>query len=62
MNDHSVDMLVDTGAVVSIASKHIYRKQLSHVPLRKASDLRSYSGDKLHLLGELTVTADYSIQ
>lgn len=32
MNDHSVDMLVDTEAVVSIASEHIDRKQLSHVP------------------------------
>jgi len=45
---HKVAMLV---AVVSIVPEQIYRKYLSHLPLRKAWDLRSYLGDKLNLLG-----------
>ena len=59
VNGHLVDMLVDIGAVVSVVPKNIYRNQ---VPLRKARDLRSYSGDKLNLLGELTVTVEYNDQ
>jgi len=59
---HKVAMLVDTGAVVSIVPEQIYRKYLSHLPLRKARDLRSYSGDKLKLLGKITVTVIYGKQ
>ena len=37
----------------------MYRKHLSQLPLKEARELRSYSGDKLDLLGELTVTVEY---
>ena len=56
VNGHPVDMSVDTGAVVSIAPEHIYRKHLSQLPSKEAREFRSYSGDKL---GELTVTVEY---
>ena len=59
VNGHPVDMIVYTGAVVSIVPEHIYRKHLSQLPLKEARELRSYSGDKLDLLGELTVTVEY---
>ena len=62
MEGHKVDMLIDTGAVVSIVPEHIYKMHLSQLPLRKARDLRSYSGDKLNLLGEVTVTVMYNNQ
>ena len=62
LNGHTVDMLVDTGAVVLIVPERIYRKYLPQAPLRKARDLRSYSGDKLNLIGELTVTVQYGAQ
>ena len=55
-------MLIDTGAVVSIVPEQIYKDHLSHLPLKKARDLRSYSGDKLKLLGEVTVTVVYENQ
>ena len=35
-------------------------KHLAQLPLKLARELRSYSGDKLHLLGELTVTVEYN--
>ena len=55
-------MLLDTGAVVSVASEQIYKKYLSHLPLREARNLRSYSWEKLKLLGEITVTVQYGEQ
>ena len=60
INGHPIDMLVDTGAVVSIAPEYLYRKHLSQLPLKEARELRSYSGDKLDLLGEFTVTVEYN--
>ena len=47
---YEISMLIDTGAVVSIVPEQIYKEHLSHLPLRKTRDLRSYSGDKLKLL------------
>ena len=52
---YKVNMLIDTGTVVSIGPEQIYKDHLSHLPLKKARGLRSYSGDKLKLLGEVTV-------
>ena len=59
---HKVDMLIDTGAVVSVVPEWVYKKYLSHLSLRKARPLRSYSGDKLNLLEEVTVTVVYGNQ
>ena len=55
-------MLIDTGVVVSIVPEWVYKKYLSHLSLRKARPLRSYSGDKLNLLREVTVTVVYGNQ
>ena len=62
VNGHTVNMLVDTGAVVSVVSEWIYQKFWSHLPLKKARELRSYIGDKLKLVGELTVSVEYGTQ
>ena len=59
VNGHPNDMLVDTGPVVSIAPEYIYRKHLTQLPLKETRGLKSYSGGKLDLLGELTVTVEY---
>ena len=59
---HNVEMLLDTGAVVSIVPEKIYREHLSHLPVRQARDLRSYSGDNLNLLGEVMVRVVYKGQ
>ena len=60
INGHLVDMLVDTRPVVFTAPEYLYRKYLSQLPLKEARELRSYSGGKLDLLGELTVTVEYN--
>ena len=62
VNDHTVNMLVDTGAVVSVVPEWIYQKLWSHLPLKKAEELRSYTGDKLKLVGELIVSVEYGTQ
>ena len=58
INGHPINMLVDKEAMVSIAPEYLYRKHLSQLPLKEARELRSYSGDKLDLLSELTVTIE----
>ena len=60
INGHPFDMLVDTGAEVSIAPDYFYRKHLSQLPLKEAREFRSYSGDKLDLRDELTVNVGYN--
>lgn len=62
VNGHMLEMIVDTGAVVSVVPEWMYQKYLAHLPLVKARDLRSYSGDRLELLGESTVTVEYGTQ
>ena len=62
VNGHTVNMLEDTGAVVSVVPEWIYQKFWSHLPLKKARELRSYTGDKLKLVGELTVSVEYGTQ
>ena len=36
---HSVEMLLDTGAVVSIVPEKIYREHLSHLPIRQVYEI-----------------------
>ena len=36
INGHPVDMLVDTGAIVSIVSEYLYSKYLAQLPLKEA--------------------------
>lgn len=56
VNGHMLEMIVDTGAVVSVVPEWMYQKYLAHLPLVKVRNLRSYSGDRLELLGKSTVT------
>lgn len=70
VNDHVVDMLVDTSCdldytrtdVVKLATCHIYLRDLRNSCHTYPRDLRSSSGDKLTLLGELTITVEYGTQ
>ena len=55
-NGHTVNMLADTGAVMSVVPEWICQKFWSHLLLKKARELKSYTGDKLKLVGELTVS------
>lgn len=57
---HKVIMQLDTGTVVSIIFEEIYHNHLRKWPLTRTKLLRSYSGDKLDLLGELQVPVKYS--
>lgn len=59
---HKVNMQLDTGAVVSIIPETLYNKILAKQHLTKTRPLRSYSGDKLDLLGELQVSVKYGSQ
>ena len=55
-------MQLDTGAAVSIIPETLYNKILTKRHLTRIRPLRSYSGDKLDLLGELQVSVKYGAQ
>ena len=59
---HKVNMQLDTGAAVSIIPETLYNKILTKRHLTRTRPLRSYSGDKLDLLGELQVSVKYGAQ
>ena len=55
-----VIMEIDTGATRSTVSEQVYRSKLSEYKLRNAGIiLRSYSGEKVPLLGKITVPVIY---
>lgn len=55
-----VSMELDTGSSVSIVSEDLYRKELKKYPLRPSQlKLKSYSGNKIELLGECDVNVKY---
>ena len=56
------DMKFLLSPIPTIVPEKIYREHLSHLPVRQARDLRSYSGDKLNLLGEVMVRVAYKGQ
>ena len=58
-----VDMEIDTGAAVSIIPKGIYLDKLSQHPLVKSKVvLKTYSGERLQLLGEVKLPVQYQGQ
>ncbi len=59
---HKVNMQLDTGAAVSIIPETLYNKILTKRHLTRTRPLRSYSGDKLDLLGESQVSVKYGAQ
>ena len=62
IDGHTVTMQVDTGAAVSIIPDTVYSKLLTRRCLTETRPLRSYSGEKLDLLGELQVSVKYGSQ
>ena len=63
INDISLSMELDTGAAVSLISEQQYKSSLSTVPLLESEVvLKTYTGENMRVLGELTVTAKYGSQ
>ena len=59
----SLSMEIDTGASVSVVPKSFYKQYLAHMQLNQtAKKLKSYSEDKLKVLGELDVNITYKEQ
>ena len=58
-----VKMEVDTGASVSVISEAVYHEKLKQIPLEaKRIELRSYSGEKIPVLGSVQVPVVYKGQ
>lgn len=63
LDGNGVSMELDTGAAVSVISETLYQKHLSHLKLQPSSlNLRTYSGEKVSLLGEIRVPVKYGSQ
>ena len=63
INNIPLKMQVDTGATVSVVSEKIYESKLSHFTLRKTDILlKTYSGDLIPLLGQMTLPVTYENQ
>ena len=59
INDISLSMELDTGAVIS---EQQYKSSLSTVPLLESEVvLKTYTGENMRVLGELTVTTRISV-
>lgn len=55
-----LEMVVDTGATVTVIPTTVYRSVLSHVPLQSSTvQLQSYCGKQLPVKGEATVPVRY---
>ena len=59
---HDVTMQLDTGAAVSIIPEATYKSHLSKYTLTETKPLKSYSRDKLELLGQIRVPVKYESQ
>ncbi|KAJ8021906.1 hypothetical protein HOLleu_39239 [Holothuria leucospilota] len=58
-----LEMEVDTGASMTIIPEEVYQKQFGHVPLQSTSlQFKTYSGEKLDVMGEGSVTVQYCQQ
>ncbi|XP_043239605.1 uncharacterized protein LOC122390579 [Amphibalanus amphitrite] len=54
-----MNMLVDTGAAVSIVPRQVYEQQLTHVPLQPTtSRLQAFGGSRLAVAGVIAVTVE----
>ncbi|XP_067017812.1 uncharacterized protein [Acropora muricata] len=61
LGNATVNMEVDTGASRSTVSQYVYNTLLSDFPLHNTDViLRSYSGEKLPILGKISVPVKYS--
>ena len=57
------DMQLDTAAEVSLLLENVYRKHLSHLPLKPVGIvLKTYENQTVELVGEILVTVKYEDQ
>ena len=64
VNEHQVRMELDTGAAISVISEQIYKTVLSQQPPLQVSNLQlhAYTGEKLTVLGQVSVNVQYGDQ
>ncbi len=63
LEGNSQEFIIDTGANVSVIGESLYRRKLSHLPLKRTTlTLKSYSGDVIPVLGEVDVKVTYGGQ
>ena len=61
LGNATVNMEVDTGASRSTVSQYVYNTLLTDFPLQNTDvTLRSYSGEKVPILGKISVPVKYS--
>ncbi|XP_077522693.1 uncharacterized protein LOC144133464 [Amblyomma americanum] len=60
---HDLPMQVDTGAAVTVVPESVYAAKLSHVKCEPTKlGLKTYTGEKMHVIGQCNVTARYEGQ
>ena len=63
VNGITLNMEVDTGASVSIISENTYKKCFQNCKLAKTNvKLKTYTGEKIEVLGQIQVTVKYQDQ
>ena len=63
VDNENIVMEIDTGAAVSIIPQELYETKLSHLPLSKSKVvLKTYSGERLQVLGEVQLPVQYQGQ
>ena len=63
VDDVTLPMELDTGASVSLISQKVWKEYLPKAELQKSDTLlKTYTGEKLHVLGELQVLVKYNGQ
>ena len=63
VDNENIVMEIDTGAAVSIIPQELYETKLSHLPLSKSKAvLKTYSGERLQVLGEVQLPVRYQGQ
>ncbi|XP_054260200.1 uncharacterized protein K02A2.6-like [Macrosteles quadrilineatus] len=60
VEDKPLDMVIDTGAIMTVLPKHIYDDKFSHINLRPTElQLKSYTGHPLDVLGEFKAAVSH---
>ena len=63
VNDTALTMELDTGAAVTIMSERQYKELFPGAPLQQSSVLlKTYSGERLPVLGDMKATVQYEQQ
>ena len=63
VNDLNIHLELDTGASVTVISEQSWKETLKSVPLHATNVvLKTYSGERLDVLGKASVTVEYKNQ